>query len=160
MFGVTENTLWVESFRPDTLDGYIGNEHIIDKVKIFIENGDVPHLLFYGGAGTGTAVTNDIKDIGQFISDNLGITLSITLSDATVATVAKVVRYVCNATSTYRTDNPSSSLKWTVDDPKYNYDHHDPKCLDTDNTGSPGCCKLSDYQKFVSKDGLRKVKWC
>ena len=107
-----------------------------------------------------TAVTNDIKDIGQFISDNLGITLSITLSDATVATVATVVRYVCNATSTYRTDNPSSSLKWTVDDPKYNYDHHDPKCLDTDNTGSPGCCKLSDYQKFVSKDGLRKVKWC
>jgi len=53
MFGVTENTLWVEAFRPDTLDGYIGNEHIIDKVKIFIENGDVPHLLFYGGAGTG-----------------------------------------------------------------------------------------------------------
>lgn len=48
-----ENTLWVESFRPDTLDGYIGNEHIIDKVKIFIENGDVPHLLFYGPAGTG-----------------------------------------------------------------------------------------------------------
>jgi len=53
MFGVTENTLWVEAFRPNTLDGYIGNEHIIDKVKIFIENGDVPHLLFYGGAGTG-----------------------------------------------------------------------------------------------------------
>jgi DNA polymerase III delta prime subunit len=53
MFGVTENTLWVEAFRPNTLDGYIGNEHIIDKVKIFIENGDVPHLLFYGSAGTG-----------------------------------------------------------------------------------------------------------
>ena len=44
MFATKENTLWVESFRPDTLDGYIGNEHIIDKVKIFIENGDVPHL--------------------------------------------------------------------------------------------------------------------
>ena len=53
MFGVTENTLWVEAFRPNTLDGYIGNEHIIDKVKIFIENGDVPHLLLYGVAGTG-----------------------------------------------------------------------------------------------------------
>ena len=53
MFGVTENTLWVESFRPGTLDGYIGNEHIIEKVRIFIENGDVPHLLFYGTAGTG-----------------------------------------------------------------------------------------------------------
>ena len=53
MFGVTENTLRVEAFRPNTLDGYIGNEHIIDKVKIFIENGDVPHLLLYGVAGTG-----------------------------------------------------------------------------------------------------------
>jgi len=53
MIGNVENTLWVESFRPDTLEGYIGNEHIIEKVKIFIANGDVPHLLFYGSAGTG-----------------------------------------------------------------------------------------------------------
>ena len=53
MYGTQENTLWVESFRPDTLDGYIGNEHIIEKVRIFIANGDVPHLLFYGTAGTG-----------------------------------------------------------------------------------------------------------
>ena len=48
-----ENSLWTESFRPHTLEGYIGNEHIIEKVKIFIANGDVPHLLFYGTAGTG-----------------------------------------------------------------------------------------------------------
>ena len=60
MFGVTENTLWVEAFRPNTLDGYIGNEHIIDKVKIFIENGDVPHLLFYGPAGTGKTTLSKI----------------------------------------------------------------------------------------------------
>ena len=53
MFNTQENTLWVESFRPDTLEGYIGNEHIIEKVRIFINNGDVPHLLFYGTAGTG-----------------------------------------------------------------------------------------------------------
>ena len=53
MFGTQENTLWVEAFRPDTLDGYIGNEHSIEKVRIFISNGDVPHLLFYGTAGTG-----------------------------------------------------------------------------------------------------------
>ena len=53
MFGNQENTLWVEKFRPGTLDGYVGNEHIIDKVKLYIKSGDVPHLLFYGGAGTG-----------------------------------------------------------------------------------------------------------
>jgi replication factor C small subunit len=53
MIGQVENTLWTEAFRPSTLDGYIGNEHTIEKVRIFIENGDVPHLLFYGPAGTG-----------------------------------------------------------------------------------------------------------
>lgn len=53
MFGSQENTLWVEKFRPGTLDGYVGNESVIDKVKVYIESGDVPHLLFYGQAGTG-----------------------------------------------------------------------------------------------------------
>jgi replication factor C small subunit len=53
MFNTIENTLWVERFRPDTLEGYIGNEHIIEKVKLYIDSGDVPHLLFYGTAGTG-----------------------------------------------------------------------------------------------------------
>lgn len=53
MFGNQENTLWVEQWRPSTLDGYVGNEHIIDKVKLYLQSGDVPHLLFYGQAGTG-----------------------------------------------------------------------------------------------------------
>ena len=55
MFGTEtiENTLWVEKYRPDTLDGYVGNELVVDKVKMYLENGDVPHLLLYGTAGTG-----------------------------------------------------------------------------------------------------------
>ena len=53
MYGNQEHTLWVEKFRPNTLDGYVGNELIISKVKLYLEHGDVPHLLFYGGAGTG-----------------------------------------------------------------------------------------------------------
>ena len=53
MFGNQENTLWVEKFRPGTLDGYVCNEAVISKVKLYLKNGDVPHLLFYGQAGTG-----------------------------------------------------------------------------------------------------------
>ena len=53
MFGNTEHTLWVERWRPDTLEGYVGNQAIVEKVRIYLENGDVPHLLFYGQAGTG-----------------------------------------------------------------------------------------------------------
>ncbi len=53
MYGNQEHTLWVEKFRPSTLDGYVGNELVISKVKLYLENGDVPHLLFCGPAGTG-----------------------------------------------------------------------------------------------------------
>jgi replication factor C small subunit len=48
-----ENSLWVERYRPSGLEGYVGNEHIIQKVNIYIENNDVPHLLLHGDAGTG-----------------------------------------------------------------------------------------------------------
>jgi DNA polymerase III delta prime subunit len=53
MFGNTEHTLWVEKYRPDTLDGYVGNQAIIDKVRVYLQSGDVPHLLLFGSAGTG-----------------------------------------------------------------------------------------------------------
>jgi DNA polymerase III delta prime subunit len=53
MFGNTEHTLYVEKYRPNTLDGYVGNQAIIEKVKIYLQSGDVPHLLLYGTAGTG-----------------------------------------------------------------------------------------------------------
>ena len=48
-----ENTLWVEKYRPRDLQTYIGNEHLKDKVKVYLESEDVPHLLLYGRAGTG-----------------------------------------------------------------------------------------------------------
>lgn len=53
MFGNVEHTLWVEKYRPDSLEGYVGNQNIVDKVKLYLQNGDVPHLLLYGDAGTG-----------------------------------------------------------------------------------------------------------
>ena len=47
------NTLWVEKYRPNNIDTYIGNEHLKDKVSVYLESGDLPHLLLYGKAGTG-----------------------------------------------------------------------------------------------------------
>ena len=49
----TNNSLWVEKYRPRKLADYVGNEHLKSKVEGYIENDDVPHLLFYGKAGTG-----------------------------------------------------------------------------------------------------------
>ncbi len=51
--GKLEHTLWVEKYRPNSLESYIGNEHLKSKIKLYLENGDLPHLLLYGRAGTG-----------------------------------------------------------------------------------------------------------
>jgi len=48
-----EHTLWVEKYRPLTLDTYIGNDQLKSKVGVYLESGDLPHLLLYGKAGTG-----------------------------------------------------------------------------------------------------------
>ena len=47
------NSLWVEKYRPNTLENYIGNEHLKSKVENYLNSGDLPHLLLYGKAGTG-----------------------------------------------------------------------------------------------------------
>tara|TARA_B100001121_G_scaffold301867_1_gene313534 strand:- start:5499 stop:6404 length:906 start_codon:yes stop_codon:yes gene_type:complete len=47
------HSLWVEKYRPKDLSTYIGNEHLKNKVKVYLESEDVPHLLLYGKAGTG-----------------------------------------------------------------------------------------------------------
>lgn len=59
------NTLWVEKYRPQQLEDYVGNTTVIDTIKTFITNNDIPHLLFYGPAGTGKTtlakiITNSI----------------------------------------------------------------------------------------------------
>ena len=47
------HSLWAEKFRPVTLDGYIGNKALKEKVKSFIDSNDIPHLLLHGKAGGG-----------------------------------------------------------------------------------------------------------
>ena len=47
------HSLWVEKYRPMDLSTYVGNEHLKEKVKVYLESEDVPHLLLFGKAGTG-----------------------------------------------------------------------------------------------------------
>jgi len=48
-----KHSLWVEKYRPTTMETYIGNEHLKSKVSVYLESGDLPHLLLFGKAGTG-----------------------------------------------------------------------------------------------------------
>ena len=45
--------LWVEKYRPTTLEGYVGNEVIKNKIKDYLKQGSIQNLLLHGVAGTG-----------------------------------------------------------------------------------------------------------
>jgi replication factor C small subunit len=47
------NTLWVEKYRPDILENYVGNENLKETISKYIEQNDIQNLIFYGPAGTG-----------------------------------------------------------------------------------------------------------
>ena len=49
-----QDTLWVEKYRPNTLDGYVftGDDQK-EQIEEWIKKKSIPHLLFSGGAGLG-----------------------------------------------------------------------------------------------------------
>jgi DNA polymerase III delta prime subunit len=77
---VSGHTLWVERYRPSKLSEYVGNGPLKAKVEQFITTNDIPHLLFYGKAGTGKTtlaklITKSIKCDVMYLnaSDERGI---------------------------------------------------------------------------------------
>ena len=84
-----DNSLWVEKYRPQNLDTYVGNDFIKDKVRVYLETSDVPHLLLHGQAGTGKTtlakiITNNIDCDMMYInaSDEMDIKMKNTLKNS------------------------------------------------------------------------------
>ena len=61
----TGREIWIEKYRPQTLDDIHGQEEIIERLQSYIAQDDVPHLLFSGPAGVGktTAATAIAREI-------------------------------------------------------------------------------------------------
>ncbi|XP_055302364.1 replication factor C subunit 5 [Sitodiplosis mosellana] len=47
------NLPWIEKYRPSSLNELISHDEIIATISKFIEQNQLPHLLFYGPPGTG-----------------------------------------------------------------------------------------------------------
>jgi replication factor C small subunit len=54
------NSLWTEKHRPSVLSDYIGNESLKETIQRYIDQDDIPHLLFYARAGTGKTTLGKI----------------------------------------------------------------------------------------------------
>jgi len=45
--------IWVEKYRPRTLDEVVGQEEVVQRLKSYVDQENIPHLLFAGPPGTG-----------------------------------------------------------------------------------------------------------
>ena len=45
--------IWVEKYRPQTLEDVVGHQEIVERLKSYAKTGNMPHLMFAGPAGVG-----------------------------------------------------------------------------------------------------------
>jgi DNA polymerase III delta prime subunit len=113
---MTEQYLFVEKYRPQTIDECILSKEMKDTFRQFIESGELPNFLFCGGAGVGKttvakALCNEIGAEYLFIngSEESGIDVlrtkiksfasSVSLTDARKVVILDEADYL-NANST------------------------------------------------------------
>ena len=61
--------LWVEKYRPQVLEDYVGNEVIKNKIADYLKQGSIQNLLLHGVAGTGKTT------LAKLIAKNLNCDL-------------------------------------------------------------------------------------
>ena len=52
-----KHSIWTEKYRPSTFEEIKGQKDAISKVKAFVEQKNMPHLMFAGPAGVGKSTT-------------------------------------------------------------------------------------------------------
>ena len=71
-----EHTLWVEKYRPTSLNGFVGNKNLKATIQKYLDQNDIQNLLFYGPAGCGKTT------LAKLIANNLKCaTLLLNASD-------------------------------------------------------------------------------
>ncbi len=66
---MSEHWMWTEKYRPKKLKEIIGQKPITDRLERFLDEQDLPHLLFAGPAGTGKT-TAIIAFANELYGDN------------------------------------------------------------------------------------------
>ena len=87
---------WVEKYRPQNLDDIVGQNHIMELLKNYVEEKGMPNLMFTGPAGVGktTAALALVKSIlGEYWRQNF---LELNASDARgIETVRTIIKNFC-----------------------------------------------------------------
>jgi replication factor C small subunit len=79
-----ENRPWVEKYRPRMLDDVVNQKGIIKRLKQFVKDKSMPHLIFAGPAGTGKT-TCGLAIVRELYGRNMAVNetyLELNASDA------------------------------------------------------------------------------
>ncbi len=86
----------MEKYRPQTLEEVVGQDHIIHRLKQYINEANMPNLMFTGPAGVGkttTAIALAKAMLGEYWKQNF---LELNASDARgIETVRKDIKSFC-----------------------------------------------------------------
>ncbi|WP_424355269.1 replication factor C small subunit [Methanobacterium sp. MBAC-LM] len=90
------NGPWVEKYRPSNLDEVVGQDHIIQRLKRYVDEHSMPNLMFTGPAGVGkttTAIALAKSILGEYWRQNF---LELNASDARgIDTVRTNIKNFC-----------------------------------------------------------------
>ena len=50
---MTDSTIWTEKYRPQTFEDIKGQKKIVERIKAFVDQRNMPHILLAGPAGVG-----------------------------------------------------------------------------------------------------------
>ena len=87
---------WVEKYRPQNLDEIVGQTHIVNRLRKYIDEESMPNLMFTGPAGVGkttTAIALVKSILGEYWRQNF---LELNASDARgIDTVRSNIKNFC-----------------------------------------------------------------
>lgn len=87
---------WVEKYRPNNLDEIVGQDHIVQRLKRYVDEESMPNLMFTGPAGVGkttTALALAKSILGDYWRQNF---LELNASDARgIDTVRTNIKNFC-----------------------------------------------------------------
>ena len=86
-----ENKPWVEKYRPRLLDDVVNQEGIIKRLKQFVKDKSMPHIIFAGPAGTGKT-TSALAMVRELFGNKKAINITYLELNASDARGIDVIR--------------------------------------------------------------------